>query len=211
MGVVHPSSEGVPGGLSADGQRRRMAGCGAPSRSVSRSSPSIPRTFPVKRLRRYSTDSLLSHSPSLFSASLSVYSCSAVHNPTYMHVTQTYTAWVINRFYCESETLCSGSSCIVLIQPENSKPAYYNRPSWLYSQPEDGEPLLCAFSLKLLFFFFPTLPDYFSVHPFLTHFCISISITFPRFSFSLSVSLSKGCNFSYIAVFELYTKQKTFM
>lgn len=52
MGVVHPSSEGVPGGLSADGQRRRMAGCGAPSSSVSRLSPSFPRTFPVKTLRR---------------------------------------------------------------------------------------------------------------------------------------------------------------
>lgn len=52
-------SEGVPGGLSADGQRRRMAGCGAPGSNVSKLSPSIPRTFPVKRLRRYSVASLL--------------------------------------------------------------------------------------------------------------------------------------------------------
>lgn len=59
MGVVHPSSEGVPGGLSADGQRRRMAGCGAPSSNASRLSPSSPRTSPAKSLRRYSTASPL--------------------------------------------------------------------------------------------------------------------------------------------------------
>lgn len=56
MGGVDLCSEGAPGGPSADGQRRRMAGCGAPRTSVSRSSPSIPQTSPVKRLRRYKKD-----------------------------------------------------------------------------------------------------------------------------------------------------------
>lgn len=49
---LHSSCAGAPGGLSADGQRRRMAGCGAPGSSVSRSSPSILPTSPAKRLRR---------------------------------------------------------------------------------------------------------------------------------------------------------------
>ncbi len=183
MGVVHPSSEGVPGGLSAGGQRRRMAGCGAPSRIVSRLSPSIPRTFPVKRLKRYSAASLLTASRSFSPFVLCTSFClsrSAEHNPTSMHVTQTCTAWVINCFHCEPETLGSRSSCSVSIHPENSKLAYYNRPGWLCSQPEDGEPVLCAFFLKLFFFLsIPPLPDYLSVPPFLTHSCISINSTSP--------------------------------
>lgn len=76
MGDVHSSSEGAPGGLSADGQRRRMVGCGAPGSNVSRLSPSIPQTSHVKRLRRYRAASPLTpmaHSILLFSALLSVF------------------------------------------------------------------------------------------------------------------------------------------
>lgn len=59
------------------------------------------------------------------------------------------------------------------------------------------------FLSQAVFFFFPMLPDYFSVHLFLTHFCISISITFPRFSFSLSVSISKGNIFCVVTLVTL--------
>ena len=48
--------------------------------------------------------------------------------------------------------LGSKSSYSVLIHPKNSTLAYYNWPGWLCSQPEDGEPLSCSFSLKLFFF-----------------------------------------------------------
>lgn len=76
---------------------------------------------------------------------------SAEHNPTFMHVSQTYTAWVINSSHCESETLGSRSSYSVSIHTKNSRRSYYNRPAWLCSQqPEDGKPLLCALSQKLI-------------------------------------------------------------
>lgn len=157
MGVVRPSSEGVPGGLSADGRRRRMAGCGALGSSVSRSSPSIPRTSPVKRLRRYAAASLCSLLPFR----------SAEHS--YMHVTQTCTAWVINAFHCESETLGSRSSCLRIDRSWKLR-------NWLIIT----DLVDCARSLKMeslsavhflsqvviLVFF---IPDYFSVPPFLTH------------------------------------------
>lgn len=97
---VH-SSEGVPGGLSAAGRRRRMDGCGAPSSSVSRLSPSTPQIFLLKRLKRYSAASPLTHS--LFCA-----------EPSYMHVTQTCTAREINSSHCESETPGSRSSCLAI-------------------------------------------------------------------------------------------------
>lgn len=106
---------------------------------------------------------------------------SAEHNPTYMHVSQTCTAWVINSSHCESETLGSTSSCSVSIHTENSKLASYNRPGWLCSQqPEDGKPLLCTISLKL--FFPPSLPEYFP--SFLTHPCISFQSTCSSLLFS---------------------------
>lgn len=73
----------------------------------------------------------------------------AEYNPTYMHISPTCTAWALNSFHHESETLGSKSSCSVLIRRDNSKLAYYNRPGWLCSrQPEDGKRLLCTISLS---------------------------------------------------------------
>lgn len=156
MGVVHPSSEGVPGGLSAAGQRRRMAGCGAPGSSVSRLSPSIPRTCPAKRLRRYGAASLLPHSRSLSCFVLCTSVClprSTVHSPTYMHTTQTHTAWVLNRFHCESEAPALGLPTLYW--------SIQKTPSWLIIT----DLVDCTHNLKIeslfyvlyLFFFFPLL------------------------------------------------------
>lgn len=114
MGGVDLCSEGAPGGPSADGQRRRMAGCGAPRTSVSRSSPSIPQTSPVKRLRRYKKDLSLCVSHlyictfSLFSQHLSVFSFSISHlapdNLADLRLIPTCTVSEINRFHCDSKT-----------------------------------------------------------------------------------------------------------
>lgn len=152
MGIVHPSSEGVPGGLSAGGQRRRMAGCGAPGSSVSRLSPSIPRTFPVKRPRRYSAAFLLP----LFLCSVHI-SCLPLLWSTQPHLHARHTnihslthklvlLWIRDLMHW---------FFLLRIDPSrNSKPAYYSRPGWLCSQPEDGEPFFCAFYVELFFYFY---------------------------------------------------------
>lgn len=121
MGVCHPSSEGVPGGPSADEQRRRMAGCGARGSSVSRLYPSIPQTFPAERPARYS---IVYFSLTLF-LSLPLFSYLSLFSLLCL-VPLACRAWVINWLHCESETLSSRSSSSVLIHPENSKLSYYN-------------------------------------------------------------------------------------
>lgn len=198
MGIVHPSSEGVPGGLSADGQRTRMVGCGAPSSSVSRLSPSIPRIFLVKRLRRYSASSLLTHCCSLhaFVLCTSFRLCST---QPHLHARHTNMHSLSNKLFpLWIRDLGSRSSYSVLIHPKNSTLAYYNWPCWLCSQPEDGEPLLCAFSLKL----------FFSFHHFRT---TSLSLLFlpttsPPFSFSIGL-----LPFQKETVLELHTGTEVFI
>lgn len=149
MGVVHPSSEGVPGGLSADGQRRKMAGYGAPGSSVSRLYPSIHRTFPAKRLTRYNAAFLLANSP-LYLFSFGLF---------WLCRTQFFHSYAQSCVACKLFTLWMGDlgplglPVSVLIHPEIFKVSYYNLPGWLCSQCEDGESLLCTFPLKLFFSF----------------------------------------------------------
>lgn len=144
--------KGAPEGLSADGQRRRMVGCGALRRNVSRLSPSILLIFPVKRQRRYG-----SSSPPSFSLFL-------LCKPSLACMSQTYTVGGINSFHCESETLALPG-----IIDWYQKLAYYNWPGWLcWLQPKDGKPLLYTIPLcssshhfpnTFLFFAAPFIPS----------------------------------------------------
>lgn len=136
---------------------------------------------------------------------------SAEHNPAFMHVSQTYTAWVINSSHCESETPGSRSSYSVSIHTENSRLAYYNRPAWLCSQqPEDGKPLLCALPLSLKNVFPPSLPDY--APSFLTHLCITFQWTCTSFLWSLKAKCfwnstsTLGSGFLFSADFTQWTR-----
>lgn len=96
---------------------------------MSRLSPSILLTFPVKRQRRYGSSSLpffkiffLFCKPSL--------ACKS----------QTCTVAGINCFHCESETLALPG-----ILDRYQKLAYYNWPEWFcLLQPKEGKPLLNA-------------------------------------------------------------------
>lgn len=97
MGVVLPPSEGVPEGLSADGQRRRMAGCGAQGSSVSRLSPSFPPTFPVKRLRRYSSAFIFSLS--FFVLCTSFCLCRSAVHKSHLHARHTNTHILSNKLF----------------------------------------------------------------------------------------------------------------
>lgn len=101
----------------------------------------------TEKVRRWL--SLRSIFPFVLCFSFRLHPHAAQYNLTYVHIQPTCTAWALNNFHRESETLDSKSSCSVLIHKDTSKLAYYNQPGWLCSrQPEDGKPLFCTISLS---------------------------------------------------------------
>lgn len=132
LSFFHSSCAGAPGGLNADGQRKRMAGCGAPSSSVSRSFPSILPTSPAKRLRRCFCHSLSScpnfssHFPFFFAASPS--SSFFSH---FFHVHTANKGWV--PLSCLRPWV-AGLPAVHRSPTKNYTPTYYNRAAWLCTQ-----------------------------------------------------------------------------
>lgn len=127
MGGVYASSEGVPGGLSAGGQRRKMAGCGAQVSSVSRLYPSILQIFPAKRLERWST--ALIHSLIFFSFSFWLW-----NTQFHLHACHTDLVLVIICLQHKFETWAQSFPVRYWsVQNKSSELSYYKLPVWLYS------------------------------------------------------------------------------
>lgn len=115
-----------------------------------------------KVLRRFSISRSLFVVPcSSFRLSLALQTCltctSHKHAPP-----EKQTVSIVNR-----RPQAQGLPASLSIHLENSKLAYYNRPGWLCSQPEDVEPLLCTFSKKIymyIFSFSPFPDSHFYIH-----------------------------------------------